>query len=181
MRSAIVYIQALKKLISDCDAGLVDSNHFTSKHPVLDSLCSLTHPVSNTVVRSQATKVQNKTNKVKNSKKVILDPKWTNYSQQYLQDKFSKDLNKDYSDSSASSPTSSSSSSSSDMLLSELSLRTLPNIEEILGGNLLENNANIVVQFQLIDDSSPAADNNKIDLDSHMEEFTDINGIFTVS
>ena len=67
------------------------------------------------------------------------------------------------------------------MLLSELSLRTLPNIEEILGGNLLENNANIVVQFQLIDDSSPAADNNKIDLDSHMEEFTDINGIFTVS
>ena len=83
---------------------------------------------------------------------------------------------KDYSDSLSSSPTSST-ASSSDMLLSELSLRSLPNIEEILGGGLLESNANIVVQFQLIDDST----NKTIDLDAHMEEFTDINGIFTVS
>ena len=104
-----------------------------------------------------------------------MDPKWTNYSQQFLQDKFSKELQpRDFSESISSSPASS--TSSSDVLLSELSLKTLPNIEEILGGSLLESNANIVVQFQLIDDS-----NNKIDLDTQMEEFTDINGIFTVS
>ena len=30
LRSAIVYIQALKQLISDCDSGLVDSELYTT-------------------------------------------------------------------------------------------------------------------------------------------------------
>ena len=113
--------------------------------------------------------------KVKTSKRVILDPKWTNYSQQFLQNKWSsKDSSAiDKSDTSSESSTTSSIGSSSDSLLSELSLKSLPNIDELFGcTNILENACNIVtIQYQLIEDSefNPSSVS-----DIEMENFTDI-------
>ena len=165
LRSAILYIQALKQLISDCDAGLVDSQLYS------------TSPHTNNKLKIEKKQSESLTSKVKASKRVILDPKWTHYSQQFLQDKFSKD-----SEPSLTSLTdtktskcdiSLASSSTAAAVLSELSLmKTLPNIEDILGSNLLDTPENIVtVHYHLIEDSSRALDlENNID----MEHFTNI-------
>jgi len=162
LRSAIVYIQALKQLISDCDAGLVDSELYT------------TSPQTNQKLANKL-KIEKKpnqysdslTSKVKNSKRVILDPKWTHYSQQFLQDKFSKD-------SGPSGLTESlAQSSTAAAVISELSLmKTLPNIEDILGGNLLDTPENIVtVHYHLIEDTSRALE---LEHNIDMEHFTNI-------
>ena len=86
LRSAIAYINSLKQIIEECDAGLIDMTSFQNT-------------VSNDRERKEnADKNKGKQtrkkdpsikNKVKGSKPVILDPKWTNYSEQFLGRKFS--------------------------------------------------------------------------------------------
>merc|ERR1711953_296026 len=165
LRSAILYIQALKQLISDCDAGLVDSQLYS------------TSPHTNNKLKIEKKQSESLTSKVKASKRVILDPKWTHYSQQFLQDKFSKDSEPSLTSLSDTKTSkcdiSLASSSTAAAVLSELSLmKTLPNIEDILGSNLLDTPENIVtVHYHLIEDSSRALDlENNID----MEHFTNI-------
>ena len=87
-------------------------------------------------------------------KRVILDPKWTNYSQQFLQDKFSKDLHLD-SALGGGSPDSSSEDLTDITMMPELSMVTLPNIEDLLSTNIIEsNNDNILtLQFSLLKES----------------------------
>ena len=163
LRSAIVYIQALKQLISDCDAGLVDSQLYTASTQTKNKL------------KIEKKHSESLTSKVKASKRVILDPKWTHYSQQFLQDKFSRDSEHHNLTETKTSKCdiSLASSSTAAAVLSELSLmKTLPNIEDILGSNLLETPENIVtVHYHLIEDSNRALDlENNID----MEHFTNI-------
>merc|ERR1711953_1216138 len=169
LRSAIVYIQALKQLISDCDAGLVDSELYTTSQQTNHKLANKMK-----IEKKPSQYSDSLTSKVKNSKRVILDPKWTHYSQQFLQDKFSKDSQPAMSEGSSSKcDISLAQSSTAAAVLSELSLmKTLPNIEDILGGNLLDTPENIVtVHYHLIEDSSRALElENNID----MEHFTNI-------
>ena len=170
LRSAIVYIQALKQLISDCDAGLVDSELYTTSQQTNHKLANKLK-----IEKKPSQYSDSLTSKVKNSKRVILDPKWTHYSQQFLQDKFSKDSQPSGLSESTSSKCdiSLAQSSTAAAVLSELSLmKTLPNIEDILGGNLLDTPENIVtVHYHLIEDSSRALElENNID----MEHFTNI-------
>jgi len=170
LRSAIVYIQALKQLISDCDAGLVDSELYTTSEQTNNKLANKLK-----IEKKPNQYSDSLTSKVKNSKRVILDPKWTHYSQQFLQDKFSKDSQAGGVSESGTSKCdiSLAQSSTAAAVLSELSLmKTLPNIEDILGGNLLETPENILtVHYHLIEDSSRALElENNID----MEHFTNI-------
>jgi len=162
LRSAIVYIQALKQLISDCDSGLVDSELYTTSTQTKNKL------------KIEKKHSDSLTSKVKASKRVILDPKWTHYSQQFLQDKFSKDSEpENLTETKTRCDISLASSSTAAAVLSELSLmKTLPNIEDILGSNLLDTPENIVtVHYHLIEDSNRALDlENNID----MEHFTNI-------
>ena len=84
LRSAIVYIQSLKQLISDCDANLLDQALYNTASSPAPSTGRSKGP------GSKQSKVQtSSSSKVKTSKRVILESKWTNYSQQFLQDKFS--------------------------------------------------------------------------------------------
>ena len=84
LRSAIVYIQSLKQLISDCDANLLDQALYNTATSPAPSTGRSKGP------GSKQSKVQtSSSSKVKTSKRVILESKWTNYSQQFLQDKFS--------------------------------------------------------------------------------------------
>ena len=171
LRSAIVYIQALKQLISDCDAGLVDSELYTTSQQTNQKLGNKLK-----IEKKPSQYSDSLTSKVKNSKRVILDPKWTHYSQQFLQDKFSKDCQPSGGVSEGGSSKcdiSLAQSSTAAAVLSELSLmKTLPNIEDILGGNLLDTPENIVtVHYHLIEDSTRALElENNID----MEHFTNI-------
>ena len=122
---------------------------------------------------------------MKNSKRVILESKWTNYSQQFLQDKFSKD-SPDKSDPSCSPlPPIHAVQPSTDALLTQLALnpiqpghplkehppkvQNLPNIDELFGGQMMDTGSagtNIQICIQLIEDPS------KLDID--MEQYTDI-------
>ena len=170
LRSAIVYIQALKQLISDCDAGLVDSELYTTSEQTNNKLANKLR-----IEKKPNQYSDSLTSKVKNSKRVILDPKWTHYSQQFLQDKFSKDPQPTLGESGSSHCDISlaAQSSTAASVLSELSLmKTLPNIEDILGGNLLDTPENIVtVHYHLIEDTGRALElENNID----MEHFTNI-------
>ena len=181
LRSAIVYINSLKQLISDCDANLIDTN--------LYSPSSLPPPSPPLQVQSpgiKPQKVQNSggQNKVKNSKRVILESKWTNYSQQFLQDKFSKD-SPDKSEFSCLPPITAV-QPSTDALLTQLAsnpirtglplkepqlkVQNLPNIDELFGGQMMDTGsagANIQICIQLIEDPSRQ-------LDMDIEEYTDI-------
>ena len=88
LRSAISYINCLKKLIEDCDDGLVDKTMFSAKEKKANSkIKTSTCPAKK---KKKAVKDQTHVeSKVKTSKPVILDPKWTNYSEQFLGHKFS--------------------------------------------------------------------------------------------
>ena len=137
-----MYIQSLQQLILDSDNGVV-----------LDTLDS--DQADDTILTQTDTNHQNnKNSKVKNIKRVILDPKWTNYSQQFLQDKFSKDLHSD-SAGGGGSPDSSSEDLTDINMMPELSMVTLPNIEDLLSTNIIEsNNDNILtLQFSLLKES----------------------------
>ena len=137
-----MYIQSLQQLILDSDNGVV-----------LDTLDS--DQADDTILTQTDTNHQNnKNSKVKNIKRVILDPKWTNYSQQFLQDKFSKDLHLD-SAGGGGSPDSSSEDLTDINMMPELSMVTLPNIEDLLSTNIIEsNNDNILtLQFSLLKES----------------------------
>lgn len=164
LRNAIIYINNLKQLITDCDAGLVDKDLYSQKQSHL-SQSGLGKPPKNAQTSNGSS------TKVKTSKRVILDPKWTNYSTQFLQNKWSSHKDTDKSDTASESSTTSV-GSSSDSLLSELSLKSLPNIDELFGcTNILENACNIVtIQYQLIEDSDLNISSPCIE----MENFTDI-------
>jgi len=106
LRSAIHYINYLKQLIEDCDAGLVDKTEFTEKEEKvnfedLDKNNSRGRKKKVTIQtnqKSQKPNTQKKTLKrakqlVKSTKPITLDTKWTNYSQQFLGYKFSTSKN----------------------------------------------------------------------------------------
>jgi len=84
LRSAIAYINSLKQIIEECDAGLIDMNSFQ------DTFTDEGDQKENNNKNKQAQKKELSTkSRVKGSKPVILDPKWTNYSEQFLGRKFS--------------------------------------------------------------------------------------------
>ena len=181
LRSAIVYINSLKQLISDCDANLIDSELYSpASVPSPPS-----PPVQSPTSKSQKVQSSGGQNKVKNSKRVILESKWTNYSQQFLQDKFSKDI-PDKSDPCSPLPPINAVQPSTDALLTQLALnpiqpgvhlkehmpkvQNLPNIDELFGGQMMDTGSagtNIQICIQLIEDPS------KLD-DIDMEQYTDI-------
>ena len=164
LRNAIVYIQSLQQLLVDCDSGLME-NLQTIKHQPDKS-------------EKKIINVQNNfPSKIKNIKKVILDPKWTHYSQQFLQNKFSKD---DYlpTDNCDEKSESSSLNGSLDAELPELSSISLPNIEDLLSTNIIDSNSDNVVtlQFQLIKESKvlgpPSPSINTLDVTEYFQCIT---------
>jgi len=179
LRSAIVYINSLKQLISDCDANLIDSELYSPSSVASPP----SPPVQSPTSKSQKVQSSGGQNKVKNSKRVILESKWTNYSQQFLQDKFSKDI-PDKSDPCSPLPPINAVQPSTDALLTQLALnpiqpgihlkepkvQNLPNIDELFGGQMMDTGSagtNIQICIQLIEDPS------KLD-DIDMEQYTDI-------
>eukprot|EP00092_Neocalanus_flemingeri_P040965 GFUD01044604.1.p1 GENE.GFUD01044604.1~~GFUD01044604.1.p1 ORF type:complete len:319 (-),score=100.70 GFUD01044604.1:60-929(-) len=90
LKSAIAYINCLKKLIEDCDAGLVDKKMFSSKEmKASKGKENIASDTSTKATKEKAEKDKTpKERRVKTSKPVILDPKWTNYSEQFLESKF---------------------------------------------------------------------------------------------
>merc|ERR1712128_390471 len=76
LRSAIVYINSLKQLIEDCDAGLVDETVFGDKEDTISGCAKNT--------KTPILKPKTVNRKVKGSKPIILDAKWANYSPQFL-------------------------------------------------------------------------------------------------
>ena len=158
LRSAIVYIQSLKQLISDCDANLLDQALYNTTSSPAPSTGRSKGP------GSKQSKVQTSSSKVKTSKRVILESKWTNYSQQFLQDKFSA---RDGSPEShqLSEGAGPSRMDTEDVRLdpAELTLprclRHLPHISELLGGGGHSHSeaegsgGNIQIHIQLIEDS----------------------------
>merc|ERR1712179_432422 len=89
LRSAIQYINYLKKLIEDCDAGLVDKTEYNEKGIKNDEpICGMVQKHKNPKT-AKTSKKSPKTLKstVKSSKPVTLDAKWTNYSPQFLEQK----------------------------------------------------------------------------------------------
>ena len=180
LRSAIVYINSLKQLISDCDANLIDTDLYSPS-----SLPPPSPPVQSPTSKSQKVQSSGGQNKVKNSKRVILESKWTNYSQQFLQDKFSKE-SPEKSDPCSPLPPINAVQPSTDALLTQLALnpiqpglplkehspriQNLPNIDELFGGQMMETGGagtNIQICIQLIDGPD------KLD-DIDMEQYTDI-------
>ena len=158
LRSAIVYIQSLKQLISDCDANLLDQALYNTATSPIPSTGRSKGP------GSKQSKVQTSSSKVKTSKRVILESKWTNYSQQFLQDKFSA---RDGSPEShqLSEGAGSSRMDTEDVRLDSLPspaelalprcLQHLPHISELLGGHTEAEGSggNIQIHIQLIEDS----------------------------
>ena len=155
LRSAIVYIQSLKQLISDCDANLLDQALYNTATSPAPSTGRSKGP------GSKQSKVQtSSSSKVKTSKRVILESKWTNYSQQFLQDKFSA---RDGSPEShqLSEGAGPSRMDTEDVRLdpAELTLprclQHLPHISELLGGHPEPEagGGNIQIHIQLIEDS----------------------------
>ena len=84
LRSAIAYINNLKQLIKECDAGLVDKTECNVKHD--KEIINKTHEYPK---KMKTPKKKSKCVKsvVKCSKPIILDANWTNYSPQSLQNK----------------------------------------------------------------------------------------------
>ena len=86
LRSAIAYINSLKQIIEECDAGLIDMTSF-------QNTVSNDRERKENAYKNKGKQTRKKDpsikNKVKGSKPVILDPKWTNYSEQFLGRKFS--------------------------------------------------------------------------------------------
>ena len=91
LRSAIDYINCLKQLIDDCDAGLVDRAELLGKH-VKQTDVGLTpkqKSASPKIKKAGKKSPQTLKSVVKSSKPILLDSKWTNYSPQFLEHKFS--------------------------------------------------------------------------------------------
>merc|ERR1712106_534328 len=97
LRSAIAYIHCLKQLIGDCDAGLVDQTEFAEKEDKISesNIIPVKTPGSAKKVKTPKKGTRTVKGKVKGSKPVILDAKWTNYGPQYFGHKFAipKDIN----------------------------------------------------------------------------------------
>merc|ERR1712106_667094 len=97
LRSAIAYINCLKQLIEDCDAGLVDQTEFAEEEDKISesNIIPVKTPGSKKKVKTPKKSIKPVKGKVKGSKPVILDAKWTNYSPQFLGHKFAipKDIN----------------------------------------------------------------------------------------
>merc|ERR1711892_640118 len=86
LRSAIAYINCLKQLIEDCDAGLVDQTEFAEKDDKISesNMIPVKTPESAKKVKPPKKGTRTVIGKVKGSKPIILDTKWTNYSPQFL-------------------------------------------------------------------------------------------------
>ena len=159
LRSAIVYIQSLKQLISDCDANLLDQALYNTATSPAPSTGRSKGP------GSKQSKVQtSSSSKVKTSKRVILESKWTNYSQQFLQDKFSaRDGSPECHQLSEGAGTSRMDTEDVRLDPAELQqwprcLQHLPHISELLGGGSHSEageagGGNIQIHIQLIEDS----------------------------
>ena len=92
LRSAVHYLNYLKSLIQDCDAGLLE----TKRIDLNDDRVSEPNIKEDQKHVSQKKKKEGekkivKTRKltVKSSRPIILDTKWTNYSQKFLEQQFS--------------------------------------------------------------------------------------------
>ena len=117
MRSAIGYINNMQQLITDCDAGLVDRALFAAAEPALSPAPATVSPLQSGPGKKSGRKSGSSkagsgekrarggagragardntaASKVKACKRVILDQKWTNYTAQFLEDKFSKEVSK---------------------------------------------------------------------------------------
>ena len=88
LRSAIDYINCLKQLIADCDAGLVDRAELMDKH-VKQTETPKQKSASPKIKKAGKKSPQTLKSVVKSSKPILLDSKWTNYSPQFLEHKFS--------------------------------------------------------------------------------------------
>merc|ERR1711892_269074 len=97
LKSAIAYINSLKQLIEDCDAGLVDETVFGDKEDNYSEVKEAVGTVTQSRQKINNSKKSNKgvKYKVKRSQPIILDTKWTNYSSHFLKHKFeiTKSLN----------------------------------------------------------------------------------------
>ena len=84
LRSAIAYINNLKQLIQDCDAGLVDKTECNVKPDNEIILVNKTHEYPKKM-KTPKKKTKSVKSVVKFSKPTILDANWTNYSPQSIQ------------------------------------------------------------------------------------------------
>ena len=159
LRSAIVYIQSLKQLISDCDANLLDQALYNTATSPAPSTGRSKGPGS----KQSKVQTSSSSSKVKTSKRVILESKWTNYSQQFLQDKFSaRDGSPESHQLSEGAGTSRMDTEDVRLDPAELQqwprcLQHLPHISELLGGGghseAEAGGGNIQIHIQLIEDS----------------------------
>ena len=91
LRSAIHYINYLKQLIDDCDNGLLDKNDLNLEDAKISEHNNVVEP------KLESSKTKNVKKKIckplksleKSRRPIILDNKWTNYSSQFLEHKFS--------------------------------------------------------------------------------------------
>ena len=92
LRSAIHYINFLKQLLKDCDNGLLDKNNFNLEDAKISEQNIVVEPKL-----KESSKKKNVKKKIckplksleKSRRPIILDKKWTNYSSQFLEHKFS--------------------------------------------------------------------------------------------
>ena len=154
LRSAIVYIQSLKQLISDCDANLLDQALYNTATSPAPSTGRSKGPGS----KQSKVQTSSSSSKVKTSKRVILESKWTNYSQQFLQDKFSARDGSPESHqlSEGAGPSRMDTDTDTELTLPRC-LQHLPHISELLGGGghpeAEAGGGNIQIHIQLIEDS----------------------------
>ena len=97
LRSAISYINYLKQLIEDCDAGLVDEKAVEGKDVENYEANGKVDMNRKQLKKAKTLKKSSKPMKseVKSCKPIILDTKGTNYSPQFLEHKFSISKSKD--------------------------------------------------------------------------------------
>ena len=91
LRSAIHYINYLKQLIDDCDNGLLDKNDLNLEDAKISEHNDLVEPKLKSFKKKNVKKKICKPLKSleKCRRPIILDKKWTNYSSQFLEHKFS--------------------------------------------------------------------------------------------
>jgi len=97
LRSAIHYINYLKQVIEDCDAGLLDTKRvdFINDKVSEPNGKEDQKPVIQKKNKEEKKILKTKKFAVKSSTPIILDTKWTNYSPKFLEQKFAmpKDQN----------------------------------------------------------------------------------------
>ena len=92
LRSAIQYINYLKQLIEDCDAGLVDKHEFDADEVTFSeaNIGAQNKFANQNRKKSQKSVKKSTKSLVKRHNQIMMDTKWINYSQQFLENKFSR-------------------------------------------------------------------------------------------